>query len=132
MTGERDLQKLLRELEPQLNPGEYVFCVLQPGIDVQDAEAIGWFREQEGVTVILPRSRADEAGLSYSFVSGWITLGVHSSLEAVGLTAAVSRALTQAGISCNIVAACFHDHLFVPLEDASRALQVLGAMKAGS
>jgi hypothetical protein len=76
----------------------------------------------------MPRTRAEAAGLSYSFVAAWITLTVHSSLEAVGLTAAVSQALAQAGISCNIVAALHHDHLFVPLKNAARATQVLEGM----
>ena len=128
MNGETDLQTLIRELKPALNPGEYVFCALGPGPNPSDLGIVGWFRESEGVTAILPRPRADAAGLSYSFVAAWITLTVHSSLEAVGLTAAVSRALTQAGISCNIVAALHHDHLFVPVKDAARAMQVLEGM----
>jgi len=128
MNGETDLQTLIREMKPKLNAGEYVFCALGPGLDPSDPEILGWFREQEGVTAILPRARAEAAGLSYSFVAAWITLTVHSSLEAVGLTAAVSQALAQAGISCNIVAALHHDHLFVPLKNAARATQVLEGM----
>jgi hypothetical protein len=61
-------------------------------------------------------------------VCRWITLGVISSLEAVGLTSAVSQALTEARISCNVVAAYSHDHLFVPAKDAERALEVLHEM----
>lgn len=125
MNGQTGLQTLIREMKPALNPGEYVFCRMESGVGLSDPELVGWFREPEGVSVILPRARADAAGLSYSFVAAWITLTVHSSLEAVGLTAAVSRALAEAGISCNIVAALYHDHLFVPLKDAARALQVL-------
>ena len=125
MNGETDLQTLIRDMKSEPNPGEYVFCALGPGPNPSDLGIVGWFRENEGVTAILPRARADAAGLSYSFVAAWITLTVHSSLEAVGLTAAVSRALTRAGISCNIVAALHHDHLFVPVKDAARAVQVL-------
>ena len=128
MNGITNLQTLIREMKPRLNPGEYVFCRIGPGVSLSDPELVGWFREQEGVTAILPRARAEAAGLSYSFVAAWITLTVHSSLEAVGLTAAVSQALAQAGISCNIVAALHHDHLFVPLKNAARATQVLEGM----
>jgi hypothetical protein len=64
-------------------------------------------------------------GLAYTQIFAWITLTVHSSLEAVGLTAAFSRALTEAGISCNVVAAYYHDHIFVPTRDAGQAMQVL-------
>ena len=50
----------------------------------------------------------------------WITLGVESPLTAVGLTAAVSTALAEAGIACNVVAAMRHDHVFVPFDRAAR------------
>jgi hypothetical protein len=128
MNAETDLQTLIREMKPVLNPGEYVFCRLGPDASLSDPELIGWFREQEGTTAILPRARAEAAGLAYSFVGAWITLTVHSSLEAVGLTAAVSNALAKAGISCNIVAAFHHDHLFVPMKDAANAMQALEGM----
>ena len=125
MTGEMDLNVLIREMKPERNAGEYVFCVLDPKMNFATLNPLGWFREREGVTVILPKEQADELSLPYSFVSAWITLTVHSALDAAGLTAAVSHALAQAGISCNIVAAYYHDHLFVPSNDADRALAVL-------
>ncbi len=132
MTGERDLDSLLRCLKPELNAGEYVFCSAQTDSLPEDAETVGWFRECEGTTFILPRHRADALGLPYSFVSAWITLTVHSALEAVGLTAAVSQTLAGAGISCNVVAASFHDHLFVPVREAGRAMDVLQQLSARS
>jgi len=128
MPGGRDLERLIRQLQPELNQGEYVFCQLGPGDNLAAPELLGWFREKEGITAILPRDRADALHLSYSLVCAWITLGVISSLEAIGLTSAVSQALTGARISCNVVAAYFHDHLFVPAKDAERALEVLQEM----
>ena len=128
MPGGRDLGRLIRQLQPELNQGEYVFCQLGPGDNLAAPGLLGWFREKEGITAILPRDRADALHLSYSLVCAWITLGVISSLEAIGLTSAVSQALTGARISCNVVAACFHDHLFVPAKDAERALEVLQEM----
>lgn len=125
MTGETDLDSLLRHLKPELNAGEYVFCSAQADSLPEGVEPVSWFREREGTTLILPRHRADALGLSYSFVSAWITLTVHSALEAVGLTAAVSQALANAGISCNVVAASYHDHLFVPVGEARRAMEIL-------
>src|SRR5262245_36479518 len=112
-------------MKPRQNSGEYVFCVCDSPALVDKLNPLGFFREQESITLILPRSRADEALLTYSSVMAWITLDVHSSLEAVGLTAAVSAALAEANISCNVVAAYYHDHIFVPIADAQRAVEVL-------
>ena len=124
MGGETDLKKLIQGMHPVLNPGEYVFCSMVRDMPA-NSELLGWFREREGLSAIVSRARADDLGLPYSFVSAWITLNVHSALEAVGLTATVSAALTRSGISCNVVAAYYHDHLFVPVKEADRALEVL-------
>jgi len=125
MTGETDLQKLLKEMNPKLNDGEFVYCLVDSISHAAALNPLCFFQEEEGVTVILPRADADKAGLPYSVICAWITLTVHSALEAVGLTAAVSHALTNANISCNVVAAYYHDHIFVPVEDAEQAMQVL-------
>lgn len=126
--GERDLHLLLRRMEPELRSGEFVFSstyAVPPG-----AEVFAWIREDEGVTLILDRLEADRLGLTYGFVAAQITLRVHSALEAVGLTSAVSTALGEAGISCNVIAGYFHDHLFVPVADGRRAVQVLRELAA--
>ena len=125
MTGEADLSKLIRNMHPERNPGQYVFCCVDSAEIVPAPDLLGFFRESEGLTAILQKSTADALGLPYSTVFVWITLSVHSSLEAVGLTAAVSHALTEAGISCNVVAAFYHDHLFMPVKDAERAMDIL-------
>src|SRR4026208_1231304 len=105
MPGETNLNTLLREMKPELNAGEYVFS-LTASINSDDLQdLICFFREEEGTTVILPKQMADQANLPYTGTYSWITLTIHSSLEAVGLTAAVSQALTDANNSCNIVAA---------------------------
>jgi uncharacterized protein len=125
MTGETDLVRLLQNMQPERQPGEYVFCMLESFAKATNLEPVCMFREKEGVTVILRKEQADAESLPYTLVCAWITLTVHSSLEAVGLTAAVSRALAVEKISCNMVAAYYHDHLFVPLEDGERAMEAL-------
>ncbi|MDK1474761.1 ACT domain-containing protein [Streptomyces sp. 549] len=125
MAGERDLKKLLRGLRPDLHPGAYVFVTLPGGDQPAGLNPVVTVREAEGLTLVLPREEADASGLPYTYTAGWITLRVHSALEAVGLTAAVSAALEQAGLSCNVVAGYHHDHLFVPYERASVAIAVL-------
>jgi hypothetical protein len=119
-------------MQPEQNHGEYVYCLCDSLNEAIQLEPVGIFQEQEGITVILPKSKADEAGLSYSSVMAWITFNIHSSLEAVGLTSAVSAALTGVNISCNLVAAYYHDHLFVPVKDAGRALDVLLSLTVAS
>lgn len=83
------------------------------------------FREREGMSAILQQEAAERAQLAFDGSFCQITLQVHSSLEAVGLTAAVAGELAEAGISANVVAALRHDHIFVAQEDAERALRLL-------
>lgn len=131
MAGETSLSALLRDMTPVLNPGEYVFCTLPSGVAPADAQVLGSFREREGLTLILERGEAERLGLDFDYVAAWLTLEVHSALQAVGLTAVVAGALAEAGISCNVVAAAFHDHLFVAHHDGSQALQILRRLAGG-
>ncbi|MEU9361831.1 ACT domain-containing protein [Streptomyces sp. NPDC048301] len=128
MTGERDLRTLLHGLRPELRSGRYVFTTLPGGEVPAGVTPVVTVAEREGLTLVVPESQARESGLDHHFVAAWITLRVHSALDAVGLTAAVSLALTDAGISCNVVAGFHHDHLFVPYERATQAVQVLEAL----
>jgi hypothetical protein len=107
-------------LDPVRRPGEFVFVVADETVA---AEAT--VREDEGLTVVVARERADELGLPYDFVAAWITLRVDSALEQVGLTALFSRALADAGIGCNVLAGVHHDHLLVPADRAEQAVAVL-------
>jgi hypothetical protein len=149
MTGETNLATLLKTAKPEHIPGDYVFCtvadadvVAKAGM-VADAgagnhaaampdaaavpagEIVMQFKEREGTTLIIHKELADRLQLEYSFVAAWITLTVHSSLAAIGLTAAFSTALASRGISCNVVAAYYHDHIFVDKRDLEAAMEVL-------
>ncbi|MGW5432401.1 ACT domain-containing protein [Streptomyces sp. NPDC004059] len=124
MTGETDLQTLLSGMRPELNPGRYVYTMAEGGVP-SGVTPVVTVAEQEGLTLVVPQAEADAAGMAYDYVAGWITLWVHSALAAVGLTAAVSRALADAGLSCNVVAGFHHDHLFVPYDRAEEAVDVL-------
>ena len=123
MSGETDLAVLLASMAPELHDGSFVFVVGEGPAGREDA--VVTVAEAEGTTWVLPRERADELGLSYGFVASWITLRVHSALDAVGLTAAFAAALTREGISANVVAGYFHDHLFVPEDRRDDAMQAL-------
>jgi hypothetical protein len=132
MAGEKRLDVLLKSLRPVLKDGEFVFCTLPYSIppDLATLAPLGLFREDEGLTLILPRERADAAGLAYSGAFRQVTLSVHSSLEAVGLIAAVSARLAAHGIGVNPVAAYFHDHLFVPAARATEAVALLESLSS--
>lgn len=125
MHAETHLNTLLASLKPELQKGEYVFLTLAEVTGADLSESICTFREKEGLSVILPREIADKQHIEYSFIASWITLNVYSSLESTGLTAAISKALNDENISCNAVAAFYHDHIFVPREDGERAMEVL-------
>jgi len=121
---ERSLDRLLRGMSPELHPGEHVFCLVASDAPIP-ANAIGMFLEQEAKTVILRAEEAAALELTPMFRAAWITLTIHSDMAAVGFMAALSTALAKAGISCNVVSAAYHDHLFVPYDDRERAMETL-------
>ena len=106
----------MSDLEPRLYTERYAF---EATAEQQLGDAFALIREDEGLTAIRPDPDGDWARIS---------LGVHSSLKAVGLTAALSKALADAGISANIVAALRHDHLFVPWDRRDEALRCIEAL----
>jgi hypothetical protein len=126
VSGERDLATLLRGARPVLaHPG----VVLASVPDAAGLPALATVVEDEGVTVVLRREDAERLGIPFDWVGAWITLRIHSALDAVGLTAAVSRTLADAGISCNVLAGLHHDHLLVPADRAKDALALLASLR---
>lgn len=127
MPGEKNLDTLLALMSPNLIDGEYVFCNFKNAGygSHSDLEPIASFMESEGLTLVIPKAKANERSLSYESVFKCITLSVHSSLDAVGLTAAFSQKLADDGISANVIAGYYHDHIFVQKEQAARAVEAL-------
>lgn len=119
-----DLAELLSRLDACLDDQVYVFAV---GAGSPTAEVVAWFREGEGETWVLPQTAAESLGLRAWYPCRRIELRVASSLEAVGLLAAVTTTLARSGISVNAFSALHHDHLFVPLERADEALALLSS-----
>ncbi|MCH8094956.1 MAG: ACT domain-containing protein [Chloroflexi bacterium] len=131
MTAELELEKLLTAMSPELREGEYVFSsVTQEDFDDMQIEPVGWFREVEGISLILDRAAAQRLGLKQSSAYRMISLNVNSSLEAVGFLAAVTEKLAAAGVSVNAVSAFHHDHLFIPAEKADLAMSLLNDLAA--
>jgi uncharacterized protein len=125
MVAERNLAKLLSGMDPIQNPGRYVFCTLRGSVVPSGVDPVATLVEPEGLSIVVTQDDADTNGLTYQYVAAWITLRIHSALDAVGLTAAISTRLAASGISCNVVAGYYHDHLFVAVEDANRAVELL-------
>lgn len=125
MTSISNIEDLLKNLTPVLNDGEYVFVSVENLNEIPFQDIICFFREKEGLTIILEKTKAEVLKLKYSYTAAWITLNVHSSLNAVGLTASFSKELADHGLSCNVVAGYYHDHIFVDYKDANKALEVL-------
>ena len=130
MSGECDLETLLRNLAPVLRSERYVIGSVESWPDPLPEGLLATIQEAEGLTVIAPVTEAKELGLDSSVVFRCIRLDVHSSLEAVGLTSAVSTRLARHGISANLLAGAHHDHLLVLEGDAERALLVLEALSS--
>ncbi|RCU49562.1 MULTISPECIES: ACT domain-containing protein [Corallincola] len=130
MSAISDLDTLLKALSPSLSGVEYVFCHVGDAAygDYADLFPVATFREKEGLTLVITKTEADVAEMGYQGVFRCITLDVHSSLEAVGLTAVVSSKLAEQGISANVIAAYYHDHVFVPVDRADDALAILNKL----
>lgn len=120
-----DLTQLLSSMQPVLNEGKYYFVHLTEQDCLPPRLLLATIQEREGLSAVVSEQTVLQYGLQADFACAWITLTVHSDLAAVGLTAAFSQALGQAGISCNVVAGFYHDHIFVPYSQGERALAVL-------
>lgn len=131
--GEHDLDRLVRDMTPVLDPVTYVFVTCAAGTELPAGlSPLMRFEETEGTTLILPDAAAERAGLAATFPCRRITLTVHSALDAVGFMATVATALAAAGIGCNPVAGYHHDHVFVPADRAGDAMAALEALSAGT
>ncbi|WP_299435125.1 ACT domain-containing protein [uncultured Aquimarina sp.] len=125
MAGEKNLITLIQKMTPELQPGEYVFATVKTIDTIPRKDTICEFKEKEGITIVLERKKADNLNLDYKFVASWITLKIHSSLDAIGLTAAFSAELAAHQISCNVIAGYYHDHIFVNKRDGKKTIEVL-------
>lgn len=126
MSGIKELDTLLASMSPKLQQGQFVFCTVKKNLEnCLHLNPIATFVEPEGLTLVIEKHQAESAKMQFDGVFKQITLMVHSSLSAVGLTAAVANKLAEKGISANVVAAYYHDHIFVPESMAEAALLAL-------
>ncbi|MEM9133004.1 MAG: ACT domain-containing protein [Actinomycetota bacterium] len=133
MAGETDLTAILDGLTVARRPGRFTVVTLAdgaapPSLAEPGIEAV--MAETEGTTVVVAVAEAEARGWRVDYVAAWLTIEIHSSLEAVGLTAAVSTALAAEGIPANVLAAYHHDHLLVPADKADRAIEALHRLRS--
>ncbi|MDJ0921882.1 MAG: ACT domain-containing protein [Henriciella sp.] len=127
--AEKDLPKLLTTLRVQRRAGVWRYESIPPEqsswVDLVNLRDVGeialLFREQEGLTVITKAAEDTPEDNRWA----WLELSVYSDLQAVGFLARVATALAEADVPCNAVAAFHHDHVFVPIGKADRAVQAL-------
>jgi uncharacterized protein len=126
---ERDLQALLRTVTIERRPGRFCFVDLDevPSGAIVQATVV----ESEGTTAVVDSDALGPRTETPEFVAAWLTVAAQSSLDAVGLTAALAGALAQAGIPCNVLAGLHHDHLLVPDAKAQMAIEVLHGLRNG-
>ena len=128
MPGETDFDAMLGQLTVTVRPGRFTFTQAHGPVALGDGvEAV--LREEEGTTVVATVEAAAREGWDVGFEAAWLTLDVHSALEAVGLTAAVAQALATEDIPCNVLAGCVHDHLLVPADRADDARSCLERLR---
>ncbi|MEM1101532.1 MAG: ACT domain-containing protein [Pseudomonadota bacterium] len=134
MGGQQDLEALFAGMSPVLNPGTYGFATVTTMEEAAALTPVMIMHEAEAITVILPWNAAEEAGLTPEFHCCWITLNIHSALDAVGFLAAISTRLAGLGMGMGVnpVAGFYHDHLFVPADRAEDAMQELARIVAES
>ena len=132
MNAVTDLDTLIQNLAPRILSDTYVFCSLEDADygALSHTSPLASFAEPEGLTLVITRGSADQEDLAYEGTFRCISLQVHSSLEAVGLTAAVTGELAAHDISANVIAGCHHDHIFVPAHQAETALLLLESMSS--
>ena len=129
MVGESNLERLARNMNPTLSATPFVYCLFVDFQVPNGVQPICLFRESEGLTAIVEKAQAEQFALPHKFEAAQITLNVHSDLQAVGFLASVAQRLSAADISCNVVSAYMHDHLFVPADRADEAMAILGKVQ---
>lgn len=129
MSGETDLGRILASLAVRQREGVFVYTFIPPGEPLPDMPIAAMVSESEGTSIVVGRDAADAAGLPYEFPAAWLTLTVHTSLQAVGVTASLTTALAVRGIPCNVIAGFHHDHVLIPVERVEDAIEAIDLVR---
>jgi len=130
MTGNTNLQEVLNNMQLSCDELEYGFAMTNESVEIFAADVLGTFQESEGLTILATKQYLEDKGLSYKGPFAKLTVEVNTSLELVGLTAVLASKLAEKGISANVFAAYYHDHIFVQYEARKEAVAALSSIKA--
>ena len=125
--GETDLAAMMASLAVTRRPGVFTYIAVEVPTAGLLAAAHAIVKEGRLTTIVLPVESAERAGQLVTVRFAWLSLTVQSSLEAVGLTAAISTRLAEIDIPCNVLAGYHHDHLLVPVDRVDDAIAALTA-----
>jgi uncharacterized protein len=130
MPGQTNLQAVLDSIQLSCDDVAYGFATATSGTDIALKEVLGTFHENEGLTIFATKDYFDKHKMSFEGPLAKLTIDVHTSLELVGLTAALTAKLTEHGISANVVAAYYHDHIFVQYDQRQKATEAIQSLKS--
>ncbi|MEM9656655.1 MAG: ACT domain-containing protein [Actinomycetota bacterium] len=131
MAGIEALADMLRNLSVSRRPGSWTIVSIGSPVPLSEVIA-AVIIESEGATAVATVAEATRRGWPVDFRGAWLTLDIHSSLDRVGLTAAVSATLAGRGIPANMLAGYYHDHLLVPEDRADEAMAAITALAAST
>ncbi len=129
MPGQMDLSEVLHTLQVSCDEVRYGFASVTEAAISRSEQVLGTFREDEGLTVIATQEYFEREGIAHQGPFARLTIEVYTSLELVGLTALLAAELAEREIPANVIAAYFHDHIFVPYDVRAKALEAIMELK---
>ena len=129
MSGITDLKQTLSSLKVVCDDVEYGFASLADDSKIDRDKVLATFQENGRLAVIAPKDYLDSLDIESEGPYAKLTIDVHTSLELVGLTAVMASKLAEHGISANVVAAFYHDHVFVQYDLREKATGLLESLK---
>lgn len=129
MSGLTDLQQTLQSLKVLCDDIEYGFASIENESQIDRNKVLATFHENGRLAVIAPLNYLNSLNIENEGPYAKLTIDIHTSLELVGLTAVMATELAKNGISANVVAAFYHDHVFVQYELRKQAIDLLEALK---
>jgi len=129
MSGITDLKQTLSSLKVICDDIEYGFASVSLDSTIDREKVLATFHEDGYLAIIAPSAYLDSKGIENEGPFAKLTIDVHTSLEMVGLTAVLSTKLAEHEISANVVAAFYHDHVFVQYKLRQKAIELLESLK---